>query len=462
MYFNDHNAAPPRSVVSLLGVGALMLAALCAAPAAYAVDGGDIVVTALKGEVHVTMHGAERAVRAGSVLELPATVRTGRDGAIDLRQGPTTVSVGPDTQLEFPSLEVPGGPVERIQQPRGNVFYDVGKRGSRKLRIETPFLVAVVKGTQFNVAARDDASTIALFEGQLEIRSTDGSDVVDLAAGEIASRHRDERDIGVIRMDAPGPKPAPAVPSGAEGGDHGTTLPAAPRPDPVEVGEQFLADVRIDLGATDSLNLVAFVEPESASGMRDLPIDSGAGLVAGSGADSGGVAEAIGAVAAGGISDGSVAVDMGPGVGAITVDAGVTDGAGSADAGIEVGVGGGAIDVGAGITDGAVSVDAGAGLGDGLVDAGAGATVDLGGGAVNVDLGTNVNVGGVDVGVDVDLGIDLDDDDGNSGHGNSNGYDEDNSGRGNSKDRDKDSGLLGEITEEVINLLDGMRKPGKK
>jgi len=32
-------------------------------------------------------------------------------------------------------------------QPHGNAFYSVGKREKRKLRIETPYLVGVVKGT---------------------------------------------------------------------------------------------------------------------------------------------------------------------------------------------------------------------------------------------------------------------------------------------------------------------------
>ena len=112
----------------------LAFALLLGAPA-FAVDSGDIVVSSVKGEVRVTMNGAARDVRAASVLELPATVHTGRDGAIELKQGATSVSVGPDTQLEFPALEKRGAPVDRIVQPRGNAFYDIGKREGRKLRV---------------------------------------------------------------------------------------------------------------------------------------------------------------------------------------------------------------------------------------------------------------------------------------------------------------------------------------
>src|SRR5215207_5389246 len=97
---------PPMSHVvrvssRLVAMLLLAWASLICAPAAFAIDSGDIVVVSAKGEVHITMNGAERSVRAGGVLELPASVRTGRDGNVELRQGATTVSVGPETLLEF-------------------------------------------------------------------------------------------------------------------------------------------------------------------------------------------------------------------------------------------------------------------------------------------------------------------------------------------------------------------------
>src|SRR5690606_13735458 len=57
------------------------------------------------------------------------------------------------------------------------------------------------KGTQFNVAVLDGTTTISLFEGRLEIRDPDGRNVIDLEAGEIAIRSRDDETIRVIDMD---------------------------------------------------------------------------------------------------------------------------------------------------------------------------------------------------------------------------------------------------------------------
>ena len=197
--------------------------------------------------MHITVNGAARNVRAGGVLELPATVRTGRDGNVELKQGATTVSVGPETLLEFPALEKRGAPIDRIVQPRGNAFYNIGKREGRKLRVETPYLVGVIKGTQFNVAAQDEATTISLFEGLLEVRATDDSDVVDLKAGEIASRKRGDKSISVIKMDAGKAPPTGPRPPAGTGSNNDTPSPTVPRITPSNEGGESLL---VDRGAT--------------------------------------------------------------------------------------------------------------------------------------------------------------------------------------------------------------------
>jgi len=214
-------------VVRAMATPALTLCALLAPATALAIDSGDIVVVSVKGEVRVTNSGAPRAVRAGSVLDPPATLRTGRDGAVELRQGATTLSVGPETLLEFPALEKRGAPIDRILQPRGNVFYNIGKREGRKLRIETPYLVGVVKGTQFNVAAQDETTTISLFEGLLEVHAADESGVVDLRAGEIASRQREDSGVSVLKM---GDDKAPAIPPRQPAGNGSNASAPTPMP----------------------------------------------------------------------------------------------------------------------------------------------------------------------------------------------------------------------------------------
>jgi hypothetical protein len=442
-----------NNLVRSLAAFALVLAAYLPQPA-FALDTGDIVVESVTGEVRVTMKGAVTAVRAGGVLELPATIDTGRAGAIELRQGATTISVGPETRLEFPALEKRGGPIDRVVQPRGNAFYNIGKRAGRRLRVETPYLVGVIKGTQFNVAAQDEATTISLFEGLLEVHASDDSSVVDLKAGEIASRKRGDKSISVIKMDskAPPTQRAPGSPSGSTGG---TPTPSASEParvvgiDPVFVERGGTAGV-----STAGSSIVEGVRaPADVSVAVDLPgSEPGASVATGVNLSAGGidvdaaadvaVSKGVDVGAGAAVNLGSTAVEVATGVnldsGGVdaTVNAGVNLG-GAVEAGVDaaVNVGGGAVDVGASVNvdAGPVAVDVGAAtnvdLGAGAVEVGANVAVDAGplttdvnaGAAVdvspgnvaaNVDLGTNVDLGNVaivnsGVGADVSVGTNV-------------------------------------------------------
>ncbi len=388
---------------------------------------GDIVVVDARGDVRVTMRGEARAVQAGTIVELPATIRTGRDGSIELRQGATTVAVAPGTQLELPATANRGDSIDRLIQPLGNAFYNVGKRESRKLRVETPYLVAVIKGTQFNVAVQEDSTTISLFEGQLEVRAPDDSDVVDLNAGEIAIRHASDKTIRVLRMDsAKPPATAPNVdrteggqtglaPSGPD--DGGPVTPRAPSPidDSLDklITERDPA-VTIDPLVGDNGGLVGIsssaVTAEVALGGGDGVVDAGADL------DIGGIASAqleTEIDAAGESLDVSTGaqVDLGAAATDVGIDTGVDLGSGTAHLGADVGADLGVASIDAGL-------DAGVDLGAGSVDAGVDAGVDLGAAAVDagVDAGVDLTAGSADAGVDTtivgadvgaDIGVDL-------------------------------------------------------
>jgi hypothetical protein len=446
MSCNNHNVLRMNHVVSLIRAAALLLAALFAAPMAFALDSGDIIVTSLRGEVHITANGAPKQVRAGGVLELPATVRTGRDGGIELRQGATTVSVGPDTLLDFPALEHPGAPIDRIQQPRGNAFYSIGKRDGRKLRVETPYLVGVVKGTQFNVASQDEATTISLFEGRLEVRATDESAVVDLKAGEIAARRRGDKSIAVIRMDAGKlPTTAPRAQVNGQGSENqgsdnpgsdnngGGPLPGESGPSLVDrpsgglvvaVNDPRGPAVSGDVGADVRAPGVAVTGDTAVSlGGGNAAIDVAAGAAVGNVVDTNtSVNVSAGAGSIGADVSAGANLDAGP-VGAdlsTSTSVGVSTGGVSVDNSLNTSVVAGPVDVDVGTSTGldvgasgvAADVGASAGVSAGsvAVDTGASVAVDLGGGGISADLGTSTSVdagpitAGVDTGTSVDVG----------------------------------------------------------
>jgi len=500
----NKNSSAIDPVVRLITLLSLALAALCASPVALAVDSGDIVVVSTKGEVHFTVNGAARAVRPGGVLELPATLRTESDGAVELRQGTTTVSVGPDTLLEFPALEKRGAPIDRIVQPRGNAFYDIGKREGRKLRVETPYLVGVIKGTQFNVAVQDDGATISLFEGLLEVRAIGGDATIDLKAGEIAARKRGDQSISVLKMDGKTPASAPRAPAG-DNSSNGSPSPAAPRSVPANDDESLLVDrsivpddIDVTAGGNASLGLGTGAAESIGVNANALPIPASGGVDLGATAanlDSGPLDVAAGTSVNTGVAspDNSAAVDLG--AGSLTVAAGPVDLGSSAgldvsgaaadltttttvEAGpVTADVGAGvSVDLGAGTVDTGTTVAAQAG--PLATDVGAAAAVDLGAGSVTttVDAGVSTPLAPVDAGVSVaadvgagtvdlglsvagtDLGLGLDlglDDDGNNGHGNDADV-KDSSNPG----QDSDNQNPGVV--DVAGLLDGLLRRRKK
>ena len=414
---------------------------------------GDIVVVTVHGTVNATMAGMTVPLSAGAILQLPATVRTGTDGAVELRQGPSTFAAAGNTELEIPQSAAQDGLIERIIQIRGNAFYSIGKRTGTRLRVEAPYLVAVIKGTQFNVAAQADSTTIALFEGHLEVRASDDSDVVDLDAGEIAIRRRNDVSISVLRLNAARGdtrrNPELAARKQADSSNSNASAVVArsdntaarPRLDtPTSTDDTAAGGVvttpergRVDAIADTTTNVTAKAAIEVAA--RDnTPVSANVDVdakVAGTGVDAGatttvdvaGVSANAGASAAVDVPAGSVDVNVGGGAavgGAASVDTSVSAGAdlsaGTVAASGDVGVAAGPVSADVGTTA-AVDVPAGTadvGVDTSVASTNVGATVGVDAGTGNV--GTDVGVAGVNVGVDVGTsGVGLDAGSDNSG-----------------------------------------------
>lgn len=458
---------PSRSV-ALAFLAAVLACMPLSMTAAATASRGDVIVATVHGTVSATMAGMTVPLSAGAILQLPATVRTGADGAVELRQGSSTFAAAGNTELEIPQSAAEDGLVERIIQLRGNAFYNIGKRTGTRLRVEAPYLVAVIKGTQFNVAAQDDSTTIALFEGHLEVRASDDSDVVDLDAGEIAIRRRNDVSISVLRLNAArggdtrrNPELAARQQADSPASDSDTTVArnggtaTAPRVNvtttngidlgnaatPTERGRivdtldtdstivpktDVVADVdtrvsvdvpagAVDVGIGASVGVGEVASVDAGVGAA---VDLSAGTVAAStdlAVDVGPVSTDVGAAAAVDLTAGTADIDVGVAVAAadvVTVDTSVGAAAdlpaGTVDVGVDTSVAavGLPVDVGAG-----AAVDAGAGTVDVGIDTSlAGADV---GAAVGVDVGSGVSadvgIGPVGVGLDVGSGgIDLD------------------------------------------------------
>jgi len=267
-----------RHLSLMLLVSILSARAASAGPPAL-----DVTVASVQGEVHVTSQARQLDVHKSDVVALPATIYTGPSGSIELRQGNTTLSAAPNSQLMIPVPAVPGEAIDRVIQSRGNAFYNVAKRQTSKLHVESAYLVAVIKGTQFSVVAQDDSATISLFEGRLEVRATDGSDVVDLKAGEIAVRHANDSAIRMLRMDTGEPVAHRARPASPASPGSAAELAPAGSSSPTTVGGEAgdLRGVPTDSGVESTGSGANGVNSWSSTSLGSGPPSVSGGVAAG-------------------------------------------------------------------------------------------------------------------------------------------------------------------------------------
>ncbi|MGZ3292816.1 MAG: FecR domain-containing protein, partial [Xanthobacteraceae bacterium] len=124
---------------------------LGAASGALAAEDGVWRVSKSSGEVWTTTSGAQQAsLTQEDVLKPGDTIRTGRNGRVLLVRGEETILVSPNSVIGLPT-EKKDGLSTTILQQAGSVLLEVEKRNVKHFEVETPYLAAVVKGTQFRV-----------------------------------------------------------------------------------------------------------------------------------------------------------------------------------------------------------------------------------------------------------------------------------------------------------------------
>ena len=113
-----------------------------------------------------------------------ATVMTGDDGRAFLVRGSQTLLIGPNTVVTLPDGDSNG--ITTILQRAGEITFDVDHQKIDHFKVETPFLAAVVKGTNFTVRVDDDGATVTVNRGLVEVTDLATGDMADTPAGQVA------------------------------------------------------------------------------------------------------------------------------------------------------------------------------------------------------------------------------------------------------------------------------------
>jgi len=172
-----------------LGISRAITAAfaLVIASSAFASDDGSWSVKKSSGEVWMGTSGVQQAsVKTDEVLKPGDTIRTGRNGRILLVRGEESILIAPNSVVGLPA-EKKEGLSTTIKQQAGSILLEVEKKNVKHFEVETPYLAAVVKGTQFRVTVNASGATVDVVRGQVEVSDFKSGQIAHVMPGQHAS-----------------------------------------------------------------------------------------------------------------------------------------------------------------------------------------------------------------------------------------------------------------------------------
>jgi hypothetical protein len=154
---------------------------------AFAAEGTDWTISKSSGEVWCTGTEVQQvALKQDDILKAGDTIQTGRNGRVLLKRGEETILVAPNSVRGLPA-EKKEGLATTIVQQAGSILLDVERRNVKHFEVETPYAVAVVKGTQFRVTVDAGKTQVGVSRGQVEVASFKSGQIAQVIAGQHAT-----------------------------------------------------------------------------------------------------------------------------------------------------------------------------------------------------------------------------------------------------------------------------------
>jgi len=157
------------------------------ASGALAAEDGVWSVSKAVGEVWVATNGAQQvSLNQQDALKPGDTIRTGRNGRVLLVRGEETILISPNSVVGLPA-ETKEGLSTTIIQQAGSILLEVEKRNVKHFEVETPYLAAVVKGTQFSVTVNAGSTRVGVLRGQVEVSDFKTGQIAQVMPGQAAT-----------------------------------------------------------------------------------------------------------------------------------------------------------------------------------------------------------------------------------------------------------------------------------
>jgi hypothetical protein len=144
-------------------------------------------VSKSSGEVWITSSGAAQvSLKQEDTLKPGDTIRTGRNGRVLLVRGEETILISPNSVIGVPT-EKKDGLSTTILQQAGSILLEVEKKNVKHFEVETPYLAAVVKGTQFSVTVNAASTSVDVRRGQVEVSDFKSGQIALVMPGQTAT-----------------------------------------------------------------------------------------------------------------------------------------------------------------------------------------------------------------------------------------------------------------------------------
>lgn len=136
-------------------------------------------------------------VGRGDQVRPLSLLRTRRRSRATLTRLGDIVLVDPESEIILPGER--SGPGGAFRQRSGNALYEIEPTPDASVSVETPYLIAGVKGTVFSVIAGEGFSSVGVISGRVHVRARATRQEADLLAGDIAVFEAERGELEVYR-----------------------------------------------------------------------------------------------------------------------------------------------------------------------------------------------------------------------------------------------------------------------
>lgn len=144
----------------------------------------------LRGQVVQKVGESWQPIARGDVVSDSRFIRTTNGGRVTFARGNETIEIGPSTQIQIHD-QGRTRPFTTVNQYYGEVAIEADVRQVEHFAVQTPYMVAVVKGTRFQVRSGGSDSSVTVLRGSVGVTAGGNGASTTIVAGQSASAGRE-------------------------------------------------------------------------------------------------------------------------------------------------------------------------------------------------------------------------------------------------------------------------------